>query len=187
MKTVKISNGLIKAWTVRQIKDFNRATGLCIKLVDSAVKEQSELTGAYMDTGVYYLVHERGVTIQNEKFVLNVNNNGTTSILNIGKGYVGFSKCNKKDDYNYWLGIAIAWARYKGEKLPEFSVKVKDLKIGDKFKHNNGVYELLAINHYKKSAVKYLCVLTAIAGVTVWSVGDIMYLEGNHRVILSNI
>lgn len=186
MKTTEISNGFVKIWTEHQIKDFNRATGLRIKPLDS-VKEQHQLADNDFKSGVMHHTHNCGTTFFNDRFSLNVNNNGTTTIFNKGKGYVGFSKCSKNDNYNYWFGIAIAWARYKGEDLPEFSVKVKDLKIGDKFKYNNGVYELLAINHYKKSAVKYLCVLTAIAGVTVWSVGDIMYLEGNKKVIVSNI
>lgn len=188
MKTTKITSGYVMNWVSRQIKDFNRSTGLGIKPLDSVSRDGAyELSNAYSDSGVMRYQHNRGVTFDNDRFVLNVNDNGTTSILNKGKGYVGFSKCSKNDNYNYWFGIAIAWARYKGEDLPEFSVKVKDLKIGDKFKYNNGVYELLAINHYKKSAVKYLCVLTAIAGVTAWSVGDIIYLEGNKKVIVSDI
>lgn len=186
MKTVKISNGTVKVWTEFQIKDFNRATGLRIKPTDS-VKERAQLCDDPYNSSIMDYSHNRGTTIENSRFILNVNDNGTTSILSKGKGYVGFSKCHKNDDYNYWLGIAVAWAHYKNEKLPEFYVKVKDLKIGDKFKYNNGVYELLAINHYKKSSRKYLCVLVATEKISIWHVGDVEYLEGNYRVIVSNI
>lgn len=186
MKTTKITNGVVKEWVVRQIKDFNRATGFRIKPLDS-VKEKSELSDIYWDNNILPYIHCHSTTFDNDRFVFNINDNGTTSILNKGKGYVGFSKCNKNDSYNYWFGIAIAWARYKNEKLPEFYVRIKDLKVGDKFKHNNSIYELLAVNSYTKRPAKYYCVLVATNNKTGWLVGDVLCLEGSHKVILSNI
>lgn len=187
MKTTKIINGYAMDWVSRQIKDFNRSTGLGIKPFDS-VKGEYELSDAYCDSGIMKYRHNRGITFHNDRFILNVNDNGTTSIFNKGKGQVGFSKCNKNDAYNYWVGIAVAWARYKNEKLPDFSVKIEDLKIGDRFKHNNNTCELLAVNPYTKIRAKYYCVIVAINNKKgCWAVGDVLCLEGSHKVIILNI
>jgi hypothetical protein len=186
MKTTKITSGYAMGWVSRQIKDFNRSTGLGIKPIDS-VNRAYDLSNAYTDSGIMKYSHNNGITIDNDRFVLNVNDNGTTTISSKGKGQVGFSKCHKNDAYNYWFGIAIAWARYKHEDLPEFSVNIKDLKIGDRFKHNDSTYELLAVNPYTKRTAKYYCVLVATNKKQGWAVGDVICLDGSHKVIISNV
>ena len=190
MKTTKITSGYVKGWVSRQIKDFNRSTDLRINPIDS-VNKAYDLSTGYSNSGIMKYQHNNGITIENDRFILNVNDNGTTTIFNKGKGYVGFSKCHKNDAYNYWLGIAIAWARYKHEDLPDFSVKIEDLKIGDRFKHNNSIYELLAVNPYTKRTAKYYCVIVATNTNKnkkgCWAVGDVLCLEGSHKVIISNI
>ncbi len=186
MKTTKITSGYVMNWVSRQIKDFNRSTDLRINPVDS-VNKAYDLSTGYSDSGIMKYQHNNGITIENDRFILNVNNNGTTTIFNKGKGYVGYAQCHKNDAYNYWFGIAVAWAYYKCENLPEFYVKIADLKIGDHFKHNNCTYELLAVNPYTKRTAKYCCVIVATDKKTGWAVGDVMCLDGSHKVIISNI
>lgn len=44
---------------------------------------------------------------------------GKVRITNIRTGKTAFAKCNKTDKFNFNVGLAIAWARYKGVTIPD--------------------------------------------------------------------
>lgn len=56
---------------------------------------------------------------------------------------VGFSHRHKLDNYDEFVAIAIAWARYKGEEVQktENEVTIHSLKIGESFIYNNKKYK----------------------------------------------
>lgn len=63
---------------------------------------------------------------------------GTVTIINTRSGRMGFSKCNPKDVFDPVIGVAIAWARYCGETIPDeiFSkteIPISELVSGDEF------------------------------------------------------
>ena len=45
--------------------------------------------------------------------------NGKVRITNIRTGKTAVAKCNKSDPYSHDVGVAIAWARYKGLPIPD--------------------------------------------------------------------
>ena len=56
---------------------------------------------------------------------------------------VGFSHKHKFDDYDEFVAVAVAWARYKGEQVQktENEVTIYSLKIGESFIYNNKKYK----------------------------------------------
>lgn len=60
----------------------------------------------------------------------------TTTIVNISSGRIGFSRCSSEDIFNPIVGIAIAWARYCGETIPDeipVTALISELVSGDEF------------------------------------------------------
>ena len=55
---------------------------------------------------------------------------------------VGFSHKHKFDDYNEFVAVAVAWARYKGEEVPKShtTVQIHTIKTGEYFTYNNKKY-----------------------------------------------
>lgn len=43
-----------------------------------------------------------------------------TTIINVRTGRIGKAICNHGDIFNRKMGWAIAWARYKGDEIPEY-------------------------------------------------------------------
>jgi hypothetical protein len=43
-----------------------------------------------------------------------------TTIINVKTGRTGKAICNDSDKFNRGMGYAIAWARYKGDEIPDY-------------------------------------------------------------------
>ena len=58
-----------------------------------------------------------------------------TIVLDMKTGKTGVAQCRKDDKYSLHVGIGVAWARLKGKEIPvEYkTVRLKTLKVGDKF------------------------------------------------------
>ena len=56
-------------------------------------------------------------------------------VLDMETGKTGAARCKKGDEFSSIIGVGIAWARLKGKEIPEEykTVKLKTLKVGDKF------------------------------------------------------
>lgn len=62
-----------------------------------------------------------------------------TTITNTRNGRFGKATCRRGDTFNASLGLAIAWARYNHENIPEdvkMSCDFKTYKNGDRFNFN---------------------------------------------------
>lgn len=57
--------------------------------------------------------------IGNFVFYQNVEERRTT-IINVKTGRTGKAICNNNDKFNRRMGYAIAWARYKGDEIPDY-------------------------------------------------------------------
>ena len=98
-------------WIEKQLSDFDKATGS-----RTFSTKMTDIGRIRTNNGTPYIVIE-------------TNYNGII-ILNMETGKTAKSKCSKTDEYDFRTGLAIAWARYKGENIrPEFYVTSK--KIAD--------------------------------------------------------
>lgn len=63
-----------------------------------------------------------------------------TQIINMRKQKRGIAICHENDAFDPEIGIAYAWARYKNESIPNFTVmkKLSEMKNGDVFFARNG-------------------------------------------------
>lgn len=71
----------------------------------------------------------------------------TTTIVNIRSGRIGFSRCSLEDVFDPIIGIAIAWARYCGETVPDeisITVPISELVSGDEFYYNKKKFIFVA-------------------------------------------
>lgn len=76
---------------------------------------------------------------------------GYTIVYNIKTGKTGVSKCNlSKDKFDIRTGLAIAWARYRGEEIPvPFDmVTFTDLKLGSTIVFNRKLYTVSSKEEY---------------------------------------
>ena len=72
---------------------------------------------------------------------------GTVTIINTRSGRMGFSKCNPKDVFDPVIGVAIAWARYCGETVPDemaITVPISELVSNDKFYYDKKKFIFIA-------------------------------------------
>ena len=71
----------------------------------------------------------------------------TTTIVNIRSGRIGFSRCSLEDIFDPIIGIAIAWARYCGETVPDempTTVFISELVSGDEFYYDKKRFTFVA-------------------------------------------
>ena len=76
---------------------------------------------------------------------------GYTIVYNIKTGRTGRSRCNlSKDKFYNHTGLAIAWARYRGEEIPvPFDmVTFTDLKLGSTIVFNRTLYTVSRKEEY---------------------------------------
>lgn len=62
------------------------------------------------------------------------NNGPYTVLINYKTGEITKAKCHENDKFDSSIGVAIAWARYKGYEIPRETVNISELKYGQKFK-----------------------------------------------------
>lgn len=76
-------------------------------------------------------------------------------IVNMKKEKRGIAICHENDEFDPKIGIAYAWARYKKEAIPSFSVekRLSEMQNGDTFYFHNSKYQF--IGHYKMNL--YIC------------------------------
>lgn len=76
-------------------------------------------------------------------------------IINMKKEKRGIAICHENDEFDPEIGIAYAWARYKKEAIPSFSVKkeLSEMQNGDTFYFQNSKYQF--IGYYKLNI--YIC------------------------------
>ena len=62
--------------------------------------------------------------------------NGTTVCVDTLTGNVGIARLHPDDDYVFETGVAIAYARCKGEEVPKITIykKLSEMKNGEVFK-----------------------------------------------------
>lgn len=76
----------------------------------------------------------------------NITNNKT------GKFGHASVKAGNFDD-PFLIATALAWVHYKGEKIPDFSLRLCNLSTGDIFYHEGRKYRYLTQNPYAKSRI----------------------------------
>lgn len=84
----------------------------------------------------------------NSSLILTINKN-RVSIIGTGKknaGRIGVSQCSANDEFDARIGIALAWARYKGVAIPAAFVpasRLDTLERGCKFRYEGKKYRVL--------------------------------------------
>ena len=72
--------------------------------------------------------------------------NGTTVCVDTLTGNVGIARLHPDDDYVFETGVAIAYARCKGEEVPKVDVykKLSKMKNGERFFDHGNVYKYVS-------------------------------------------
>lgn len=74
-------------------------------------------------------------------------NDGNTVICFSKHGNkIGKATCHKDDEFKFYIGVAIAYARATGKEVPAIinKVTIQELKYGDKFIYNGELYVYVA-------------------------------------------
>ena len=81
-----------------------------------------------------------------------------TQIINMRKQKRGIAICHENDAFVPEIGIAYAWARYKKESIPDFTVmkKLSEMKNGDVFFDKKGI-KCFFVGVYPKSLRNQQC------------------------------
>lgn len=117
-------------WVKKQNDDFFESAGLQANRHMMLSYAEGIATGRY--TGICAGVisdcsYRVSTYIKGKKVV--------TQIINMRKSKRGIAICNENDTFDPEIGIAYAWARYKKEAIPSFTVakKLSEMKNGDVF------------------------------------------------------
>ena len=127
----------MKTWTERQIKDFIRSNGW----------------GEELET----VLDSRMTGLKTSSIVVSFNyKKRTVRIVGISQkntGRVGESKCRKEEKYDKRKGFALAWARYKGEAIPQAVLLDKkplgSLSRGTRIKISTGIYYVVTKQNFQ--------------------------------------
>lgn len=94
-----------------------------------------------------------------------------TQIISMRKQKRGIAICHENDAFVPEIGIAYAWARYKNESIPNFTVKKKlsEMKNGDVFIAGDRKYVFIGA-HPESRAMQQLYVIYDMYGQlkTIW-------------------
>lgn len=68
----------------------------------------------------------------NNTFKVLSDNKTYVMVVNVKNGRTASSRCNKTDEFDFNVGLAIAWARYKRRRFfVQEVVQLRDLNVGD--------------------------------------------------------
>ena len=101
---------------------------------------------------------ERIIALNGKKypFIVSCYKKGKTVVLrliNPERSNQGIAICHENDTFSAEIEIAYAWARYKKEPIPNFTVKLNSLKYGDFFIEDEDTYIVLAPSPFDKNII----------------------------------
>lgn len=67
-----------------------------------------------------YIPQSDVIGVINNIAIRQVQSEGRTSIINLKTGKCGKAYCNNSDEFDSKCGWAVAWARYRGEEIPDY-------------------------------------------------------------------
>ena len=120
-------------WVEEQVKDCGRRFGFLTSNLDGYVHRNIQKQFFFSD---------------NSSLMLHFDKN-RISIVGTGKknaGRIGVSQCSANDEFDARIGIAIAWARYKGIAIPATFVpasRLDTLERGCRFRYEGKKYRVL--------------------------------------------
>ena len=79
---------------------------------------------------------------ESARYGCTVAENGTTICVDTVTGNVGVAKLHPDDKYDFATGVAIAYSRCRGEKVPKITIykKLSEMKNGDIFYYDKERY-----------------------------------------------
>lgn len=80
-------------------------------------------------------------------------NSARYMICNLRNGKTGYETVKMKNFVNDTIVVGLAWANYKGEKIPDFKVPLCRLTTNDKFIYKEKEYRYLTSNPYTKDHI----------------------------------
>lgn len=120
-------------WVEEQVKDCGRRFGFLTDHLNDYANKTFKALHFYSP---------------NSNLILTINKN-RISIIGTGKknaGRIGVSQCSVNDDFDPRIGIALAWARYKGVAVPAAFVpasRLDTLERGCRFRYEGKKYRVL--------------------------------------------
>lgn len=67
-----------------------------------------------------YIPQSDVIGVINNIAIRQIQSEGRTSIINLKTGKCGKAYCNDSDEFDSKCGWAVAWARYRGEEIPDY-------------------------------------------------------------------
>ena len=67
-----------------------------------------------------YIPQSDVIGVINNIAIRQIQSEGRTSIINLKTGKCGKAYCNNSDEFDSKCGWAVAWARYRGEEIPDY-------------------------------------------------------------------
>lgn len=126
-------NTRTEQWVSEQVKDCGRRFGFLTDNLDSYIPKNPG----------------QGISLsENSNLALTFSKN-RISIIGTGKknaGRIGVSQCSANDEFDARIGIALAWARYKGVAIPAAFVpasRLDTLERGCRFRYEGKKYRVL--------------------------------------------
>ena len=127
----------MKTWVERQIKDFIRSNG------NGEVLEQSLLYNFPKTT-----INSLHISIRPAKNVVSI-----TGVGRKNSGRYGEAVCSINDGFDAKKGFAMAWARYKGEAIPQAVLLDKkplgSLSRGTRIRISTGIYYVITKQNFQ--------------------------------------
>lgn len=120
-------------WVNEQVKDCGRRFGFVVDNLNNRIHVNTQ---------------DRDYFSDNSSLMMTFNKN-RVSIIGTGKknaGRIGVSQCSANDEFDARIGIALAWARYKGIAIPAAFVpasRLDTLERGCKFRYEGKKYRVL--------------------------------------------
>ena len=135
---------LFSEWVKRQNDEFftiskvSNKELICLYARDIAKCAKSNvLAGAISDCSYRISVYRKG-----KKTIM--------QIINMKKEKRGIAICHENDEFDPEIGIAYAWARYKKEPIPTFSIekKLSEMQSGERFTDKLNTFYFIGKTYY---------------------------------------
>lgn len=120
-------------WVEEQVKDCGRRFGFLIDNLNGRIHDNTQNRVSFSPNSSLILIFDEN----------------RISIVGTGKknaGRIGVSQCSANDEFNARIGIALAWARYKGIAVPSAfapASRLDTLERGCNFRLGGKKYRVL--------------------------------------------
>lgn len=157
-----MKNLSFKTWTLSQVHSFIIA--MANAMVNSGqasfpVDFDDVMTDIFRTFDHHVYTDEGTDSFTYGNYVVTVNKKARkVGLLNTRSGKFVETYCNKKDEFDIYVGLGVLWAKYNHIERPKFEVKKKlsELKGHEIFRWGSNRYEFIGTTNKRKNDKKYI-------------------------------